>query len=233
MNNPKCEVSGCKIKPFWSDTNYPKACEEHASEEYTNIVEKPCSLCGLDSFINEGSAGMCNDCSDFTVRKVHKSKESHIKDVLDAHDIKYDSADNVVAGGCSKYRPDFIIDCGVFTIVLEVDENQHKSYACECEISRMIQLHQDFGGTPIVFIRYNPDSYRDASGATRRGGVRNPTREKVLIDVIRRLQVKTEWEYTLAVTYLYYDGFNGTIEFTDIDYFDHSISDIAETITNA
>lgn len=48
-------------------------------------------------------------------------------------------------------------------IIVECDENQHGSYACECELGRMITLFQDYGGMPVVFIRYNPDNYISAS----------------------------------------------------------------------
>lgn len=50
----------------------------------------------------------------------------------------------------------------------------------------MYELFQDFGDRPIVFIRFNPDSYRDDSG-TRVGGCFTQN-EKGSLDIC-----KEEW----------------------------------------
>ena len=44
-------------------------------------------------------------------------------------------------------------------IIVEVDENQHIHYGTSCENKRMMILSQDVGHRPIIFIRFNPDSY--------------------------------------------------------------------------
>ena len=43
--------------------------------------------------------------------------------------------------------------------MVEVDENQHMEYDCSCENRRLMELSQDVGHRPIVFIRFNPDQY--------------------------------------------------------------------------
>ena len=106
-------------------------------------------MCGLEWFLNE-SNNYCNNCNDFYVKKVHKAKETDIKNFLYANNIICETEDKIPDGACSKYRPDFVIDMKLFKCIIEVDENQHKSYACECEQSRMIQIHQDYGGVPII-----------------------------------------------------------------------------------
>jgi hypothetical protein len=67
--------------------------------------------------------------------------------------------DKKVEDGCSKRRPDLICDLGYQVIIVEVDENQHIDYDCSCENKRIMQLSQDLGHRPIIFIRFNPDSY--------------------------------------------------------------------------
>ena len=62
---------------------------------------------------------------------------------------------NKTVGGCSKRRPDWFIDMGTHIVVIECDENQHFNYSCENK--RMMELFQDFGNRPIIFIRFNPD----------------------------------------------------------------------------
>jgi hypothetical protein len=42
-------------------------------------------------------------------------------------------------------------------IIIEIDENQHINYTCEDE--RMKMILEDLGYRPVLFIRFNPDSY--------------------------------------------------------------------------
>jgi hypothetical protein len=46
------------------------------------------------------------------------------------------------------------------TVIVEVDERQHKQYDLIDEVSRMQQLHKSLG-TPTIFIRFNPGVYTD------------------------------------------------------------------------
>jgi hypothetical protein len=65
----------------------------------------------------------------------------------------------MIQDGCSRKRPDLLLDLGYQVIVVEIDENQHESYDCSCENKRLMLLSQDIGHRPIVFIRFNPDDY--------------------------------------------------------------------------
>ena len=51
------------------------------------------------------------------------------------------------------------LDFGSHIIIIEIDENQHTSYEEICENKRTMEISQDFGFRPIIFIRFNPDSY--------------------------------------------------------------------------
>jgi hypothetical protein len=68
-------------------------------------------------------------------------------------------ADKTVQDGCSRRRPDLLLDFGEYVIIIEVDENQHVDYDCSCENKRIMELSRDLGHRPIVFIRFNPDDY--------------------------------------------------------------------------
>ena len=70
----------------------------------------------------------------------------------------------MVQDGCSKRRPDLLLDMGTHIIIIEIDENKHTSYDCSCENKRLMELSQDVGHRPIVFIRFNPDAYTDITG---------------------------------------------------------------------
>ena len=111
-------------------------------------------------------------------------------------------------------RPDFVFDLGDRIIVLEVDENQHSSYLCECEQKRMIQIHQDYGGLDVCFIRYNPDRYKDNNNKLIKN---NNGRHKNLITTLNSLKIHNP-KYNLSVIYLYYDGYDGNNKIEPINY---------------
>ena len=79
------------------------------------------------------------------------------------------SWDNATFGGAEcgqvkKYRPDVVWLDSKITVVLEIDEDSHKEYTCECEAARMSDLAAIFKtmlkiDTAIYFIRFNPDAY--------------------------------------------------------------------------
>ena len=95
----------------------------------------------------------------------YKTKE---KDVVDRITQTFTSftwvADKKVQDGCSRRRPDLLLDMGSHIIIVEVDENKHTDYDCSCENKRLMELSQDLQHRPIVFIRFNPDDYTNQDG---------------------------------------------------------------------
>ena len=61
-------------------------------------------------------------------------------------------------------RPDLLLDMGSHIIIVEIDENKHSGYDCSCENKRLMEISQDLQHRPIVFIRFNPDSYKNQDG---------------------------------------------------------------------
>jgi hypothetical protein len=86
-------------------------------------------------------------------------KEHYVRDALQAHfgEELTMICNKQVEGGCSKRRPDILIDCGSHCLIIEVDEHRHVNYSCEEK--RMVELYEDIGFRKIVFIRFNPDAY--------------------------------------------------------------------------
>ncbi len=212
QNKPTCK--DCPADAYFApnQSNYPVYCENHAPKGYFNLVEKPCKKCGLSYLL--GSTGLCNFCLEFE-QKIHHKKENEIKKCLDFNKIIYESHDKVIDPSCNMKRPDFVIDYPMFKIVVEVDENQHKSYACECEQVRMIQIHQSFGGTPVIFVRYNPDEF---STNGKKCEVTEGTRRKVLIDLLQQYRNVKEWTTPLSVIYLFYDDYDEKLNALPIVY---------------
>ena len=104
-------------------------------------------------------------CPDIDVSRNFKTKEN---DVVDRVKNEFPGfswvCDKRVVDGCSKRRPDLLLDMGSHIIIIEVDENKHDTYDCSCENKRLMELSKDVGHRPIVFIRFNPDNYVDKDG---------------------------------------------------------------------
>ena len=97
---------------------------------------------------------------DKPVSRNYKTKEYAVVEFVKTTfpDLSWIS-DKRITGGCSKRRPDLFLDLGYQIIIIEVDENQHTVYDCSCENKRIMELSQDVGHKPIIFIRFNPDDY--------------------------------------------------------------------------
>lgn len=93
------------------------------------------------------------------IPRQYKIKENYVRDYL-KEEFKEQITmifDKKVADGCSNRRPDVLVDFGQYVLIVECDENEHRGYSCETK--RMMQLLVDCGSRPIIFLRFNPDSY--------------------------------------------------------------------------
>ena len=70
-------------------------------------------------------------CPDIPISRNYKTKEN---DVVDHVKNKFPDlswvCDKTVQGGCSKRRPDLLLDMGSHIVIIEVDENKLDSYDC-------------------------------------------------------------------------------------------------------
>ena len=142
-----------------------KLYNENNKDKILNRIPKcKTNLCNTQVRINVNE-GYCLRCFIHTypekpVARNYKTKE---KSVADFVLLKYPNftwnCDKKITDGCSKRRPDLLADFGYFIIIIEIDENQHTTYDTTCENKRLMELSQDVGHRPIVFIRFNPDDY--------------------------------------------------------------------------
>jgi hypothetical protein len=150
----------------------------------------------------------------------YKTKE---KEVVDRIKVTFSDftwiTDKKIENGCSMRRPDLLLDMGSHVIIVEIDENRHSEYDCSCENKRLMELSKDLQHRPIVFIRFNPDSYIDEEGTKVRScwklnksGVMSivKTKEKEWIERIEILKeqihywIKNPTEKTVEIIQLYY-----------------------------
>ena len=100
-----------------------------------------------------------------TVATNYKTKEKDVVERITETFVGFNwVADKKVQDGCSRRRPDLLLDMGSHIIDIEIDENKHTNYDCSCDHKRLMELSRDLQHRPIVFIRFNPDSYTNQEG---------------------------------------------------------------------
>ena len=166
VKNKKCECG--KAQPTYNYEGETKGtcCSSCRKENMVDVLSKICKthLC-FTQVTNEKYEGYCLRCFIYTfpdkpVARNYKTKEYAVMEYITQEFPDYTwIADKQIKDGCSKKRPDLLLDLGFQIIDLETDENQHDIYDCSCENKRLMQLSQDLGHRPIVFIRFNPDGY--------------------------------------------------------------------------
>jgi hypothetical protein len=178
-------------------------CENHAMmTEEKCFIGARCSSCNLVGVLNDG---LCEYCDPDILKKVRLAKQRETKLWLDAtSDLNdYTIYDKVIdSGACGKERPDFMWEDETHCTILEVDEDQHQGRDPQCEHSRMVNISQS-NGMATVFIRYNPDQYKPATGSKQ---VTIFKRREILLDWIRHLR-KTPPNEFLKSVYLFFDGY--------------------------
>jgi hypothetical protein len=169
VDSRKCKVENCNTRPCFNYESEPKGiyCSRHKLPNMINVVDidKLCTtpLCSLRG--SKKFKGLCLFCfihtyPDEPISRHYRSKErtvaEHVKSTFP--DLPW-AFDKIVSDGCSNKRPDLLLDLGYQVIIVEVDENQHRSYDCSCENKRLMEISRDVDHRPIIFIRFNPDEY--------------------------------------------------------------------------
>lgn len=179
VTHARCNHDGCILRSsFGYKQNKPLRCREHAEPNMQDVVNKLCLADHCDTIaMTEKYKGYCTRCfinlfPDEPLTRAYKIKETHVAEAvtkmlssspeLTHAEVIYDKT---VSGGCSRRRPDIRIELYTHNIIIECDEFQHnRQEYCNCEDKRHMQLFIDLGSRPIVFIRFNPDNYKDSAG---------------------------------------------------------------------
>lgn len=167
-NHKKCSEEGCQIIPCYNYEGEKKGlyCTTHKKEKMIYVNHPKCKSEWCYTIVNnERYKGYCLFCfmnifPNEPVAKNYKTKEKTTVDFIlkKFPDFTW-KTDKKVQDGCSRRRPDLLLDLGYQVIIVEIDENQHDRYDCSCENKRIMQISQDVGHRPIIFIRFNPDDY--------------------------------------------------------------------------
>jgi len=173
IKSKTCESEGCNKQPIFNFKGEKKAifCFDHKQDDMIDVKHKTCESEWCDTQVrNSKYKGYCLRCFMYMfpeepVARNYKTKEKEVVDRIKERFSKYDWVyDKRIQDGCSRRRPDMFLDMGDCIIIVEIDENQHDEYECSCENKRLMEISRDVGHRPIVFIRFNPDDYKDESG---------------------------------------------------------------------
>ena len=144
----------------------PRICS-HKIRKNTCLTCTPssgCQNCKFVSILSSKWKPYCFRCycilnPDVIIPRNYKLKEHHVIDKLIEHFKDQITMIFDKKMGCSRKRPDVCIDFGSHCLMIEIDENRHVNYTCEEK--RMVDLYEDIGFRKIVFLRFNPDGYKE------------------------------------------------------------------------
>jgi EsV-1-7 cysteine-rich motif len=202
----RCEHPDCDVRPSFNVPGETKGifCVLHKTPDMEHISLKMCSSCGLK--YHGLVKGLCVSCN--PEAKKRALRKEHIVEMFLRKAFPYlsfirDKSSGDIKTCTGKFlRPDFVLTLEDRVIIVECDEHQHWTYAEECEISRMINLTMVYGGLPVFFIRYNPDSFK-VDGESQK--ISTPKKHLLLKETIEATLEK-EPTSILDVTYLFYDS---------------------------
>jgi len=192
----------CKKIPVFNVEGETTAlyCSTHKKTGMVDVKSKTCKSEWCSTRVQEKYNGYCLFCyinlfPDKPVSRNYKTKEYSVVEYVKTKFPNFNwIADKIINGGCSKRRPDLLLDLYYQLVIIEVDENQHTGYDCSCDNKRIMELSQDMGHRPIVFIRFNPDDYdKDGKNIASCWG-----KDKKGICVVKKSK-KEEWTQRLNV----------------------------------
>lgn len=158
VTHSKCSNEKCNLIASFNFLGEKKSiyCFSHMFPGMVDVFHQKfiCSSCDLEWRRQKKSQVFCGYCNP---TKTYHTKENQIKKLFEKHNIQ-NIHDKIFKNDyCLKYRPDFLINCRTFYLIVEVDEFGHVTYPEECEIIRMNNISFALD-KPTVFIRYNPDN---------------------------------------------------------------------------
>ena len=142
---------------------YTTRCKIHGGSQ---LCKAPlCETRGIKKYNGYCLPCCIHYCPEIQVSRNFKTKENDVvQRVLEKYPDFNWIADKKIQDGCSLRRPDLLLELGSHVIIIEIDENKHNSYDCSCHNKRTMEISQDIGHRPVIFIRFNPDAYVNQEG---------------------------------------------------------------------
>lgn len=207
---PRAKCTVCRKPALYGQNFVATHCEAHREETDQNLMERSCIACGLLMVLDANNK--CEFCDPARFETNRLAKQNALMTYLDKHKLRGNSTDVVIEKGlCGRERPDRVFEFDDKVVILECDEHQHKDRPCSCEQTRMVNLGQSFGGTPVYFLRWNPDMYAPGDSRAPEPVVK---RHKLAADYLHQIEGGlVELPHALvSVLYLYHDGWTSLAE---------------------
>ena len=205
---PTAKCKQCKNHAMWGKDMKLLHCEEHKQEDEQNMVERPCKSCQLIYMLDTND--MCEHCHPESFLRATLAKQKSLMAYLDHSGLHGTTTDKRIDNGsCGNERPDRIFELDDKVIILECDEHQHKDRPCTCEQTRMVNIGQSFGGMPVYFIRFNPDTYQPLQQLEPNTALAQ--RYQLCGDLIQSILQRSILlpDALVSSIYLYFDKWNG------------------------
>jgi hypothetical protein len=145
-----------------------------------------------------------------SAKALTKSKELEVYQLLQSAGVQFSYQHHLPFKSCGLASEtacayvDFVVQTAWGAIALEVDEDQHASYAPMCDVRRDFDIAASVSlgsGGKLAILRYNPDPFKMA-GVARRTAKKD--RHAKLLQVLGGLQSQ-EPELPFSRLFLYYD----------------------------
>ena len=146
-----------------------------------DVLSRMCSNCKLyrvNPSLNKYE-GLCRTCAASKgLANVPSNRGKKEKAVVEFIQQKFGNLswtfNQIAFGACSRKKADAHVQFGNnYILIIEVDEGQHNGYDTSCDNARTMSLMKDFGTMipetgeiiclPMIFIRFNPDGYKNGS----------------------------------------------------------------------
>lgn len=197
IKSPKCLHPSCKTQPNYNVPHIKRGiyCAKHALPGMDDVVNPRCKHDTCRTMVQiKKYRGFClrhfiQEFPDEPIVRNYKTKELAMSRYISERFPNLTWLDDKrIPGGTSGRRGDKMTDLGSHYIIVECDENQHSSYTTELE--RMTQLSNDVNKRPIIFIRFNTDSYKVNGKRVRNCWGKNQ-------DGLMRITRQKEWDNRL------------------------------------
>ena len=227
----KTKCKSCSAQAIFGKTETSRAsvCETHFVEGYVHLMRaKQCSQCLADYEVIVDGVKFCFDhCPnkdyEIAVKRICRycdmreevshvcvscSRRQHIKEYAVVRHLRKTIEqpfvhDHMIADQeCSRKRPDVYFDLPDRVVIVEIDEHQHKTYDESCSCSRMCDIVSAIGGRPVVFVRYNIDSFKWKGRAYR---VHPSEKIDLLVNVVKDEIAREISGFAVKLMQLWYD----------------------------
>jgi hypothetical protein len=221
VRHKKCQCG--KAQPSYNEPGQTNAicCSSCKTETMVDVINKKCKANGktlCDTRGNIKYKGYCSHCfqhlfptDPLTFQIRSKTKEIAVRDFINANFDGWQHDKCLYTDNCDctiRRRIDHRVLIGNTLLVVETDENQHKSYDKMDEEIRYDDLYMAYPGK-WIYIRFNPDKYKSKNGKNKNPEIATRLTElkKEIEKQINRIKNEENID-PLEIKYMFYDGYS-------------------------